>query len=97
MTPSIERNPVEPSPSPVTVDEVKAVVVETLAIEGRADTIDASTPLLGSLPELDSFAVIELVMALQERFGIVVEDEDVSAEVFETLASLAAFVDSKSN
>lgn len=97
MTPSTERNPVEPSPSAVTVDEVKAVVVETLAVEERADTIDASTPLLGSLPELDSFAVIELVMALQERFGIVVEDEDVSAEVFETLASLAAFVESKSS
>jgi acyl carrier protein len=95
MTPPTERNPVELSPS-VTVDEVKSVLVETLVIEDRADALDASTPLLGSLPELDSMAVIELVMALQERFAIVVEDEDVSAEVFETLASLTAFVDSKS-
>jgi acyl carrier protein len=81
--------------SSVTVAEVKAVVVDTLAIEERADALHASTPLLGSIPELDSMAVIELVVALQERFAIIVEDEDVSAEVFETLASLTAFVDSK--
>jgi acyl carrier protein len=96
MTPPTERNLVETTPS-VSVADVKAVVVETLAIEERAETIDASTPLLGSLPELDSMAVIELVVALQERFDIEVEDEDVSAEVFETLASLTAFVDGKSN
>jgi acyl carrier protein len=96
MTQTTERNPMESSPSVVSVDDVKSVLVDTLAIEERADAIDASTPLLGSLPELDSFAVIELVMALQERFGIDVEDEDVSAEVFETLASLTAFVDGKS-
>jgi acyl carrier protein len=78
-----------------TVEDVKAVVVETLGIEDRAATLDATTPLLGSLPELDSMAVLEIVMALQQRFDIVVEDEDVTAEVFETLASLAAFVDGK--
>jgi acyl carrier protein len=76
----------------VTVDDVKAVVVETLGVEDRAGTLDASTPLLGSLPELDSMAVLELVMALQERFDIAVEDEDITAEVFETVASLTAFV-----
>ena len=40
-------------------------------------------------------AVLELVLALEERFGITIEDEDVTADVFETLASLAAFVDAK--
>lgn len=74
---------------------VKAVVVETLGVEDRADAIDASTPLLGSLPELDSMAVLELVLELEQRFGIVIEGEDVTADVFETLASLTAFVDDK--
>jgi acyl carrier protein len=81
--------------STITIDEVKTVVVETLGVEDRADTIDAATPLLGSLPELDSMAVLELVMALEERFGITIEGEDVTADVFETLATLAAFVDTK--
>ena len=77
------------------VDDVKAIVVETLGVEDRADTIDAQTPLLGSLPELDSMAVLELVLALEERFGIVIEGEDVTADLFETLGALASFVDGK--
>jgi acyl carrier protein len=79
----------------VDIEAVKAVVVETLGVEDRADALDASTPLLGSLPELDSMAVLELVLELEQRFGIVVEGEDVTADVFETLASLTAFVDDK--
>jgi acyl carrier protein len=79
----------------VTFEAVKAVVVETLGVEDRADTLDAATPLLGSLPELDSMAVLELVLELEQRFGIVIEGEDVTAEMFETLASLTAFVDDK--
>lgn len=76
-------------------DEVKAVLVETLGVEDRAAAIDASTPLLGSLPELDSMAVLELVAALEQRFGITVDDDDVTAEIFETLGALAAFVQEK--
>jgi acyl carrier protein len=78
----------------ISVDDVKAVVVETLGIEDRADSMGPATPLLGSLPELDSLAVLELVLALEERFGITVEGEDVTADVFETLGTLTAFVDS---
>lgn len=79
----------------IDIDAVKAIVVETLGIDDRADAIDASTPLLGSLPELDSMAVLELVLELEQRFGITIEGEDVTAEVFETLASLTAFVEDK--
>jgi acyl carrier protein len=79
----------------LTVDGVKDVVVETLGIEDRAATLDAGTPLLGSLPELDSMAVLEVILALEERFGIAIDGDDVTADAFETLASLAALVDAK--
>jgi acyl carrier protein len=79
----------------IDIDAVKAVVVDTLGVEDRADTLEASTPLFGSLPELDSMAVLELVLELEQRFGITIEGEDVTADAFETLASLAAFVDEK--
>lgn len=75
--------------------EVKDVLVKTLGVEDRADSIDASTPLLGSLPELDSMAVLELVAALEQRFGITIDDDDVTAEIFETLGALTAFVQEK--
>jgi acyl carrier protein len=79
----------------IDVLEVRAVVIETLGIEDRADGFDVTTPLT-SLPELDSMAVIELVVELERRFGITVEDEDVTAEVFDTVASLTALVHAKS-
>jgi acyl carrier protein len=78
-----------------TLDDVKSVVVSTLGIEDRADTLNASTPLLGGLPELDSMAVVELVAALEARFGFEVSDDEITGEVFETLGSLAAFVEAK--
>ena len=81
--------------APATLDDVKAVVVETLGVQDRAASIDATTPLIGSMPELDSLAVVELVLALEDRFGITIEGEDVTAEAFETLASLAALVEDR--
>jgi acyl carrier protein len=78
-----------------TLDDVKSVVVSTLGIEDRADALNASTPLLGGLPELDSMAVVELVAALEARFGFEVTDDEITGEVFETLGSLAAFVEAK--
>lgn len=78
--------------STIAIQDVKSVVVETLNIHDRANSIDANTPLLGSLPELDSMAVLELVYALEQRFEVEFEGEDISAEAFETLTSLTELV-----
>lgn len=78
-----------------TLDGVKSVLVTVLGIEDRSSTLDAGTPLLGSLPELDSMAVLELVAALEQQFGVTIDDDEVSAEVFETLGTLTEMVDAK--
>ena len=78
-----------------TLEGVKNVVVTTLGIEDRAATLDASTPLLDHMPELDSMAVVDLAVTLEDHFGIEIGDDEVNGEVFETLGSLAAFVESK--
>jgi acyl carrier protein len=77
----------------VNTQDVKNVLVDTLGLEDQADRIDASTPLFGSLPELDSMAVLELVLALEQHFGIEIDGDEVTADVFESLGSLTAFVD----
>jgi acyl carrier protein len=76
-------------------ENVKAVVVATLGIKDRADDLVPESELLGNLPELDSLAVVELLIALQNRFGIEIEDNEILGEVFETLGQLTAFIDSK--
>ena len=74
------------------LDEVRTILIDTLALGPGAAALDAGSPLLGALPELDSMAVVSLIGALEEHFGISIGDDDISAETFETLGSLAAFV-----
>jgi len=78
-----------------TLETVKTVIVKTLGIEDRAATLNASTPLFGSMPELDSFAVIELLTALEAQFGFEIDGSEFSGEIFETVGTLAQFVEQK--
>jgi acyl carrier protein len=78
-----------------TLDDVKSILRDTLQLGDRADALTADTALLGSLPELDSMAVVAVITGIEEAFGIVVEDDEISAETFETVGSLCAFIDTK--
>jgi acyl carrier protein len=78
-----------------TLTDLVDVVVTTLGIEERRDSLTGRTELLGGIPELDSLALVELVVVIEERFGIAIDDSEFTGEVFETLGSLAAFVDAK--
>lgn len=75
-----------------TLEGVKLIIVKTLGIEDRAHTLDASTPLFGSMAELDSLAVVKLATSLEEQFGFVIDDSDFTSEVFETVGTLVEFV-----
>lgn len=75
---------------------IKAILADTLQLGGRVDVFDLDTPLLGSIPELDSIAVINLITALEEQFGFTVADDEISADTFASVGSLVAFVDAKS-
>lgn len=77
------------------IDDVRDMLVTTLGIEERAGTIAADTELFGTLPELDSMSVLELVYAIEARFGVEVDGDEVTVEVFETLGSLTEFVAAK--
>ena len=47
------------------------------------------------MPELDSLGVLEVVTNLESHFSITIDDEEFSGEIFETLGSLAEFVEGK--
>ena len=78
-----------------TLDRVKVVIVKSLGIQDRADTLEASTELFGSLPELDSMAVVTLAVNLEREFDFEINDEDFTGEVFDTIGTLAEFVEQK--
>ena len=77
------------------IDDVTVIVNSSLQLGNRAVPADESVALLGNLPELDSMAVVTLITALEEQFDMVVEDDEIGAETFETLGSLTAFVHQK--
>jgi acyl carrier protein len=76
-----------------TVDQVKYLIGQTLGIADRVDAMNASTRLLDSLPELDSMAVVELLVAIEERFGFEVRSADIVTGTLETVGTLTAYVE----
>ena len=77
------------------VIDVKNILSDVLQIGDRVNQYADDTPLLGSIPEFDSMAVVSVITAIEENFGFIVDDDEIDADVFETFGSLVAFVESK--
>ena len=60
--------------------------------ESRVAEFTASTALFGALPEFDSMAVANFLTEMEERLGILIEDDEVEAEDFMTYGRLLHFV-----
>ena len=72
--------------------EVLGVLDEVLSLNGRTSAFSRNTHLLGAIPELDSMAVVSLITGLEERFGMVIADDDIGGEAFATVGALVDFV-----
>jgi acyl carrier protein len=77
------------------LDEVRDILSDVLSLGERKSSLNADSGLLGSIPELDSMAVVNVITALEESFDITVDDDEISARTFETLGSLTSFVEKK--
>ena len=78
-----------------TIEQLKDLLKAQLQLGESVAAFDARTELFGTLPEFDSMAVVAIVTALEDQFGITIDDDELTAEVFATLGSLADFVDLK--
>lgn len=78
-----------------TLDETIEIVAEVLQLGEHAKSFTETTLLLGSIPEFDSMAVVSVITAIEDNYGISVDDDEVSAEMFESLGSLHQFILSK--
>jgi acyl carrier protein len=77
------------------LDEVRNILADVMSLGDRKASLNEESVLLGDIPELDSMAVVNIITALEEHFGIAVNDDEISAEAFETLGSLTRFVEQK--
>jgi acyl carrier protein len=74
---------------------VKRVLQEALQLGDRVKAFDESTGLFGSIPEFDSMAVVTVVAGLEEQFNIEIDDDDITAEIFESVGSLTRYIQEK--
>lgn len=75
--------------------DIIAILQSNLSVPAGAITPHPETPLLGAIPEMDSMSIVGILAALEEQYGIMVEDDELEAGVFATVGSLTAFVESK--
>lgn len=76
-----------------TLQKVLQLLDEVLTLDGRGLAFDAGTPLLGSVPELDSMAVLAVIQEIEIRFGIEIPDDEVDGSSFETVGTVVDFVE----
>lgn len=78
------------------LEEVKTILGDVLSLnDATKQGLAESSALLGAIPELDSMAVVHLITALEEHFGFIVDDDEISGNTFETVGTLCAFVQQK--
>ena len=79
----------------VSLNDLKALIGDLLQIAELLECWGEDAALLGAIPEFDSMAVVSVLTVIEENYGIMIDDDEVSAENFETLGSLLNFVNAK--
>ncbi len=75
---------------------MRAVLRDVLGLtDDRVAAFDATTPLFGALPELDSMAVAGVLTELEDRLGIAIDDDDIDGETLESFGALTRFAQDK--
>jgi acyl carrier protein len=77
------------------VEEIKSILKDSLQLGDRADSLEASSPLLGAIPEFDSMAVVTVLTMVEDEYGVQIDDDEVSADIFATVGTLSDFVSQK--
>ncbi len=75
--------------------EVIKTLRSALSLDDARLPLDSQSPLLGSIAELDSMAVVTVLTMLEERFGMVIDDDEVDSRTFATVGHLVSFVQGK--
>lgn len=78
-----------------TVDGVRNLLKSALQLGERADRLTEGSALLGAIPELDSMAVVTVITMIEEQYDVRVDDDEISADTFATVGTLARFLADK--
>jgi acyl carrier protein len=71
------------------------VVCSCLQLDPEEAQLDVNTPLLGGLPDFNSLTIATVIESIEEQLDCTIEDEELTGELFETVGTLAQFVETK--
>ena len=75
------------------IPKIKQMIIDSLRIEGMSpDEIETDAPLFGEGLGLDSIDALQLVVAMEKEFGVVVPDAATGTVVFASVRSMAGYV-----
>lgn len=79
-----------------TDQKLRAILTDVLGLKRhQAEHFTPDSGLFGHLPELDSMAVAGLLTEMEDRLGIVIDDDEVDGELLETYGALLTFAETK--
>jgi acyl carrier protein len=74
-------------------EQIKELIIRRLRLEISPADIDDRAPLFGDGLGLDSIDALELVVGLEQEFGISIPDEDVGKEAFASVEALCGYIE----
>lgn len=90
------RSAARETKAPTTDQQLRTILQDILGLDPElVAAFDQDTELFGALPELDSMAVATLLTEVEDRLSIIIDDDDIDGETFETYGTLLAFIESK--
>jgi len=73
--------------------ELKGLVINHLKLQGtKPEDIDNDAPLFGSGLGLDSIDALELIVLLQQEYGIKIKNAEEGKSIFQSIRTIAEFV-----
>jgi len=79
--------------SPILAARIKDLIVGRLKLDGvKPDEIGDNAPLFGEGLGLDSIDALELVLAIEQSFGVRIDDEEVGRTALGSVSALCAFL-----
>ncbi len=75
------------------ITQVKQLIIDSLRIEEMTtEDIETDSPLFGEGLGLDSIDALQLVVAMEKDFGVIVPDAETGAVVFQSVRSMAQYI-----
>ena len=75
------------------IPKVKQMIIDSLRIEGMSPgEIESDASLFGEGLGLDSIDALQLVVAMEKEFGVVVPDAATGTKVFASVRSMAEYI-----